>query len=491
MPSSSTKFRLALLVLVLASIGASVALARWTLLPWAVDAALKAGGASEVSFDLERATPWRLQIDDLAFRLDAARVAARRASLERRHWWTPSLGRLKVETASVELDLAQTAPAATAPGKAAEPAAPPRLPIEEISVDGQLTLRSGDATGPTLAVDFEARPSAQGDWSGAIRVRAPGLTLAVEAGYGLALAEASFRTTDLQLDLEAARPWLDLWLPPEVGAWEFAGRLTGSVSGRYRADALDATGAVRLRDGRLANAADAIAADGLELDVATFDLGAQQARDVAVRARSVTAGKVILGDVKAGIAAITAKQIDVTSLSAKALGGQLHVEPFQYRPSAPAVDVVVQVENIRAEQVLALTQDLPAQASGPLSGRLPLRYDAGTLRLGTGWLGLAAGQSLEVQLQAEGMLTAGTSPQNTNFAVLKQIEDGLLKLKVTELRLEVRPPGAPANRTAQLHLVGAPVDPRVKAPVTLDLNVNGPIESLLNLGLKTGQGTKP
>ena len=52
---------------------------------------------------------------------------------------------------------------------------------------------------------------------------------------------------------------------------------------------------------------------------------------------------------------------------------------------------------------------------------------------------------------------------------------------------------APAGRTARLHLAGAPVDPDVKAPVILDLNVNGPLEKLINLGLdsRLSFGSKP
>ena len=54
---------------------------------------------------------------------------------------------------------------------------------------------------------------------------------------------------------------------------------------------------------------------------------------------------------------------------------------------------------------------------------------------------------------------------------------------MNELRLEIYPPNSPPGRTAQLHLAGEPLDPGVKAPVTLDLNVNGPLEKLLNVGL--------
>ena len=142
---------------------------------------------------------------------------------------------------------------------------------------------------------------------------------------------------------------------------------------------------------------------------------------------------------------------------------------------------------------MALTRDLPAKAVGRVDGRFPLRLDDSGVRLGTGWLQLKPGVHAEIQFNATGLLTGGAAPSSPSYAVLKKVESGLLKLKVSELRLDIRPPNAPAGRTARLHLAGAPVDPDVKAPVILDLNVNGPLEKLINLGLdsRLSFGSKP
>lgn len=493
MPKSSLRFRIAVIAVLLATAGAGVAVARWAALPWALGAALRAGGATEVSFDLTRASPWRLQVDDLAFNLPALRVAAERASIERRHWWSPSLGRLKVETARVDMHLDRLASGQPAPISATPASPPPGVPLEEISIDGRITLHAGGEPARALTVNFAARPDGAGRWRGEAKATAPGLELAVEATYGLDEQKADFRTTMLRLDLQSWQAWLEHWAPLPGGPWELSGTLTGSAEGHYAADDFSARGEFHLRDARIANTGLGFVAEGVEADIGSADLGLAQATDIAVRAQTVTSGKLVVADIAARIAHAESARLEIASISARALGGALHVEPFVYRPEDAVVDVVVRAEGIRAEEVMALTQDLPARASGPLSGRLPLRYEDGSLRLGTGWLGLESGSSLEIQFQTEGLLTAGTSPKSPNYAVLKQVEDGLLKLKVTELRLDVRPPDSPANRTARLHLVGAPVDPQIKAPVTLDLNVNGPIESLLNLGLKTraGGGTKP
>jgi hypothetical protein len=495
MSVSSSKVRLAavlfLAVLVLA--GATVAVARWAVLPWAVGAALKAGGATEVTFAVERATPWRLELAALGFNFDAMKFGAASASFERRHWWTPTLGKLSVQNARVEVDLDRVGTGAADAGGGSGAATPDQLPLEEISIDGRITLRAGDGLNETLTMDFAARPVEEGAWQGEAKITGPGLQVAVEAMYRLAAGELEFHSPAFRLDLQPWQQWVEHWAPLPGGPWELSGVLTGEARGEYRANQFAASGDFHLRDTRVRHPGMNLTAEGVEADVDIADLTNLLARKASVRAKSVSNGQLVLADFATEFARTEEGRFDIASMSARALGGTLNVEPFVYRLGAPGVDVVIQADAVRAEEIMALTEDLPARASGPLSGRLPIRYDDAGLRFGTGWLGLKPGSSVEVQFHAAGLLTGGTSPKSPQYAVLKKVEDGMLKLNVSELRLDIRPPDAPATRTARLHLVGAPVDPEVKAPVTLDLNVNGPLESLLNLGLKSNIsfGTKP
>jgi hypothetical protein len=173
----------------------------------------------------------------------------------------------------------------------------------------------------------------------------------------------------------------------------------------------------------------------------------------------------------------------VDAVKFDAFGGTVRAEPFRLFLNLRELDATVSVERLDIAQLLALTDKVPAKAQGRVDGKLPIRFDGSGIRFGTGWLALSQGVPAELQLQAEGLLTAGTDPRSPSFPVLKKVESGLLRLRLNQLRLEVRPPNAPPGRSAVVHLKGEPVDPEVKAPVTLDLNVNGPIERLINLGL--------
>lgn len=490
MSQSSVRFRLLIvlsLVVALAAIGASV---RWMMLPWALERTLKAAGASDVTFAVVRATPWRLQLANIGFAFPAVRLRAQEASLERRHWWTPSLGKLRVAAARAEIEGAKFAGAPA--GK--EPVAPPtRIPFEEISFDGQISVRSGDMPTPTVTVKFAARPASATAWQADAALEAPGLALEATATYELPTGTIDFQAKSLRLELQSWQAWTQQWMPVPGGPWEFAGVLTGEAKGSWRDGQLVAAGNFHLREARFANTRLGITAEKVESDLEVTDLARFLTPKATVRAGLVTSGKIVATAVNAEFSRTVPERFDVARVSARALGGALSIEPFAYRLDSPVLEAVIRAEGIRAEEVLALTQNLPAQATGALSGRMPVRYEGSQLRFGTGWLGLQEGSSAEIQFRAEGLLTAGTSPKSPSYAVLKKVEDGILKLKVNELRLEIRPPNVPANRSAQLHVVGTPVDPTVKAPVTLDLNVNGPFESLLNLGLKSqlSTGTKP
>lgn len=492
MSTSSAKVRLAttvfLAVILLAGVGAAAV--RWALLPWALGAALKAGGATDVRFAVERASPWRLQLSNLGFNFDAVKFVAGSASLERSHWWTPSLGRLSVQQARVDVNVDQLA---SAPGGGASSAGPVTIPLEEISIDGQVVVHVGEEPGQPLALAFAARPVEEGTWQGDAKLTAPGLEVGIQGSYRLTDGESEFRSTALRLDLQTWQKWLEHWAPLPGGPWELAGTLTGEAGGEYQGGRFAARGEFHLRDGRASSTALKATAEGVSADIDVADLTQLLARKSTLHVKTVTSGAIVLSDVAVEFSRTQGDRFDIAALSARALGGTVKVEPFVYRLGQTDVEAVILADGIRAEEVMALTQDLPARASGPLSGRLPVRYDGSGVKFGTGWLGLQEGASAEIQFHAAGMLTAGTSPKSPQYAVLKKVEDGILKLKVTELRLDIRPPNAPGTRTAQLHVVGAPVDPEVKAPVTLDLNVNGPIESLINLGLKSGAsfGTKP
>jgi hypothetical protein len=344
-----------------------------------------------------------------------------------------------------------------------------------------------------LTVQMNARLTPRKTWEGRVQAAGPGLALQGELTYDMAKDTVAFQLPAVSLDLKDWQAFVQRLVLLPGGNWQLAGKFTGSAEGRLAGKQLTTSGQVHLREGRAANPQGTITAEGIEADLEFTDFAEVFTKPGSLRIREVRTGQLALRDLDAEIALGGTNKIAVSRISFQALGGTVTAEPFSYFPSLRELETVVLVDGINVEEVMALTRDLPAKAVGRVNGRFPLRLDDSGVRLGTGWLQLKPGVYAEIQFNATGLLTGGTSPSTPSYAVLKKVESGLLKLKIRELRLDIRPPNAPPGRSAQLHLAGEPVDPDVKAPVILDLNVNGPLERLINLGLdsRLSFGSKP
>lgn len=489
------------ILLGLAALGFAAAvtllMARVALTGMAVNALLRMGGASEIRFNVAGASPWRVVLEDIGFQIRTQVFEARRITVARRHWWMPSLGMVSVERARVPvtIDGSDTNPLAWAHySNGGKPSAQPwQVPLEELSVDGQLVVKAAALPPQELAVKIAARLTPEKTWEAHVQADGPGLTLQGEATYNLGKDDLVFKVPAVALDVKTWEQFVRRLVVIPGGAWEAEGRLTGAAEGRLAGKQLTTTGSVQLKDGRARNHDLGVNAEGIELALEFTDLAKVVTRPGTLRVRELKAGKLALRAMDSQFALDGPDKIAIERATFQALGGTVSTEPFNYFPNLREVDAVVLVDGLSVEEIMALTQDLPARATGRVNGRFPLRIDNSGLRLGTGWLQLKPGVSAEIQFNTSGLLTAGMAQGSPSYTVLKKIESGLLKLKVTEMRLDIRPPNAPPGRSAQLHLAGEPVDPDVKAPVVLDLNVNGPLEKLINLGLdsRLSFGSKP
>ncbi|HVZ65407.1 MAG TPA: YdbH domain-containing protein [Lacunisphaera sp.] len=457
-------------------------LLRTAMVGFAAGFALHGLGANDVSYRVTHATPWHVAIEDVKYRVGSHPWSIRRVEFERAHWWSLSLGTLRIEgletPVKVEELIGAAVPAASTPPPPAVRSAP-EVPLDGVSVDGRLLLQLNGQPDQPLTVTLSARPQTATLWQGETGVLAPGLEINAALRCDFTRGSVHFEIPAFHADLQAW-PGLVGQLAP---GWELTGRVEGSAEGDWLDGKLAGRGHVALHEGRAVETKPAVAAEGIEAGMDLTDLAKIGTGPGTLRIATVKVGQLELRDVDVAFASESLERIKVTRAGFSALGGKLSAEPFVFQPARADLDAVLNVDGVDVEQVLALTKDLPASATGRVSGRFPVRIAGDGFQFGTGWLGLKPGVAAEVRFKANGLLTSGLSDKSPAYGVLQQVESGLLKLKVNELRLDIHPPGAPPERSAQLHLAGEPVDPTVKAPVTLDLNVNGPLEKLLNLGM--------
>ena len=164
-------------------------------------------------------------------------------------------------------------------------------------------------------------------------------------------------------------------------------------------------------------------------------------------------------------------------------GGKVTVDPFAFDPAVADYTVSLVVDGLRMEDIMTLFPRANAKASGLADGRIPLHYGAQGVSFSHGWLALKPGTPGTLRIDQPGLLTGNLPPQNVAYPTMKAVETGLLNLRVDTLRAEIYPPDAPAGRSVQIVIAGQPLDPKVKAPVTFEVNVNGPVEKLIQWGL--------
>lgn len=454
----------------------------------AITSSLRMAGAGDIRLSVTEASPWGVLIENLGFQMRTQRFDARRVKVDRPHWWSTSLGAVQVEGARVPvtIDGSDKNPWAWATYEGSGPASPAAVaavPAERVSVDGVLVVKAAGQADREVTVKFAAQLGTDDRWSGTVDAQGPGLAAQVEAEFAPATARLDFQLKQAQVDLALWQGFIQSLVVLPGGRWDLAGQVSATARGSYAGNKLVAQGTVALREGRFHWPERDVTAEGVSADFTFQDFERIISEPGRVTIRELRAGQITAREVDLGLAFDGPEKFSVTHATLQAFGGRLTAEPFRFFPRNNELEFTVVADGIIVEQVMALAKDVPARARGVVDGRLPIRVDAGGLRLGTGWLEIKRGTYAEVQFDAAGLLTSGVAPTNPSYPTLKKVESGLLRLQLTELRLDIRPPNQPAGRSATIKIAGEPVDKEVKAPVNLSLNVNGPIEQLLNLGL--------
>ena len=439
-------------------------LARVAVAGLAFEALLRLVGASEIKCRVVSASPWRVVAEDVDFQIRARLFAARRITFTRQHWWSPSLGTLRIEHAStrITVDDSDTDPLHWSTyhnGTAA--IAPAQLPFEEISLEGEVVVGAAALTDRVLSLTFHAHPGESGRWSGQIAVTGPGLECKGAGSYDRGKDELTFQLPEVSLDLREWRGFIQRVVLLPGGAWEMEGRLDGNAAGRITGRKLVAHGKVRLRDGRVRYPQRDIDAAGVEADLEFTDLDKFRTAPGVVRVRELRTGQLSCRDIMAELAFAGPNKIAVSGISLNTLGGRATAEPFSYYLDQREIGAVVRLDGADLAALMALTRDVPARVTGRVDGRLPLEIDGSGLRLGTGWLALSVGIPAWLQVG----------------------RTGHRNLRLQELRLEIRPRGLPGGYSAHLHLAREADETPGGALVTVDVDIKGPLEKFVDLGM--------
>jgi hypothetical protein len=295
----------------------------------------------------------------------------------------------------------------------------------------------------------------------------------------------------IQWRLESARLELDTWfalLAPKLG-WETAGAVAqGTVvlegDGTWQEGRAGGRARIRLEDGRFDDPARKLAIEGIAFDLTLEDLAGR--RSAPAQTLTWKSGRLDTIGFGAGRMqfSIAGEQVQVDQSVVGIWGGEIRLAAFAFATGRMEMSVLARVVGIEIAQLLPLLPPVVSAARGRLDGSLSLRRDSTGIQIGAGRLAMSAGEPAELNLVPTPGLLSSSLPASVlkYYPGLAKIESGETPLRASRLEVEFTPGGDAEGRTASVRLDGGPVDPQLRAPVELVVNVRGPLESLVRLG---------
>jgi hypothetical protein len=124
-------------------------------------------------------------------------------------------------------------------------------------------------------------------------------------------------------------------------------------------------------------------------------------------------------------------------------------------------------------------------AEGRVEGTVGLRLRGGAVSAGESALSLPAGSLAVIFFRPSPGLLTNYVPAAVRQAYpgIEAIELGVTPLEAKVLRVTFHPDGDESGRGARLRIEGRPRDPKLIAPLELDVNFTGPLESVVRKAL--------
>jgi len=165
--------------------------------------------------------------------------------------------------------------------------------------------------------------------------------------------------------------------------------------------------------------------------------------------------------------------------------GKIYTYSIHLDPQEMNADVTVYADRINLGELLVPMLPFEVrQIEGALFGRFPVVINNGSIRLKPGYLYSLPGQGgkfrVENSRELEPWLAMAGIQPDVNTPLAKALGD----MDFSAIRIELETDGESNDATLRLGLTGKSNSKEWPAPVDLKLNVRGPLEEVLNMGLK-------
>jgi len=367
---------------------------------------------------------------------------------------------------------------------------------------------------PKLHWSSTLGPAAEGSGGRSIETKIDGDGTRVRLVANLSTIEhGAWEIADSEIDLAT---WFPLVIERVGSAMEglvSVGVIKVTGKGLMREGKPSGVVQLTLRDGRLENATSGwklegvaltsellIEAEGIKVKSTTpFELSVATIGTARFGARNLFLRGVLKED----------HTVEIAEAHVEIAGGEAKIDPAILRLSPVAIEATLHILNVGLQDIAALVPQSFASARGRIDGMARLAWSkAEGFRVGAGDLSLGASEPAIVQLAPTpgflsqtmpkrfapvptwlGPLSRWLSADNPIYTNLEQIENGFSPLQVETLSVRLTPEGDLRGRTAVVQMTAHPTDPKAAVKrVKFDVNVSGPLASILKLGLNRDAG---
>lgn len=397
-----------------------------------------------------------------------------------------------------------------------------------------LLLLAGAGLFKYVAATEATAPDFRGEISGRLALRmltgAPPLNWRVQlqpAAFGPTEMFASFAASGMSVELIATMPtgdqpgrWrivhgsvnLGEWARPALSAAEFeappaleiVGDLILGGEGSWRGTEFEGSMTGSLRDGSISDSTEGWEARKIDLD-AVLTVHPDHVELKTVR---LTAGILNAADVNASALLVEAVggrngNIEVRRVEIAALGGLIVLDPFNVDLENPKLQLTANLAGLAMAELAKLLPKALADGQGRIDGRIRANWSpVGGFQPREGSLTVSPGTPAAIRLApAPGFLTQHLperialmpswlrlpaqwlAPVNPAYEPLQRIELGQETLTVDLLRVALYPDGVSGPRSAVVEVMARPSEGGVVESVSFTINLAGPLQQVLQLGL--------
>ncbi|MBL9201417.1 MAG: YdbH domain-containing protein [Opitutaceae bacterium] len=379
-------------------------------------------------------------------------------------------------------------------------AAPPPLPWRIPPLDGELEgdFKPGAAAdGPVLHWKITARTPRPRARSIELALDGPGARVRLGATLDPA-GEGTWELREAELDLGRWLPVVGALTGQSFAGVTLAGTLSASGAGPWRGGVAGGRAALTWRDGRVDDPAHKLTLEGVRGTVVVEDIATR--RTAPGQVFTWTGGRYDVVAIGGGRAvwALDGDRLNIAEVTLAVFGGEVALSAMRVVLGSVEAEMTARITGIDAALVLPLFPQVVTSAQGRLDGTLSLRRDAEGVHLGAGRLALPRGGTADVKLKPSPGLLTQSLPDAVRqyYPGLADLEAGRVPLRADVLEVTFDPAGDAEGRTARVRLAGGPVDPRMRAPIDLTVNIRGPLDTLVKFGTNSrlhwggGEGNK-